>query len=112
MHWSCVIDNDAKEDIINKKITEFKSAKLVITDTLHCMISCAISGTPCIALNNLTGKVQGVYEWVKHLEYIRYCDTVEDVLKMDLAEWDALKEDWKYNSVFSPYERQLMDFMK
>lgn len=47
----------------------FRSASLVVTDRLHGMIFCAITGTPCIAINNSNGKVQGVYDlWVKRLD--------------------------------------------
>ncbi len=45
---------------------QFASAGLVVTDRLHGMIFCAITNTPCIALNNSNGKVQGVFnEWIK-----------------------------------------------
>ena len=64
-----------REQIFYQKIEEFKHSKLVITDRLHAMLFSAISGTPCIALNNLSGKVQGGYEWIKHLKYIRFADS-------------------------------------
>jgi len=52
-----------------------KSAKVVVTDRLHGMIFCAITGTPCVALDNSTGKVKGVYEtWLSHVRYIKYID--------------------------------------
>lgn len=46
---------------LNKIWKEFKSAELVITDRLHGMIFCAITNTPCIALDNTTGKVGYLY---------------------------------------------------
>lgn len=59
------------EDILNK----FSLAKLVITDRLHGMIFCAITGTPCIAFDNSNGKVNGVYNrWLKNLKYIKLMD--------------------------------------
>ncbi len=43
----------------------FRRAELVVTDRLHGMIFCAITNTPCIAINNSNGKVAGVYDkWV------------------------------------------------
>lgn len=50
---------------IRKKIKEFSKAELVVTDRLHGMIFAAISGTKCIAFDNQTKKVSGVYkQWL------------------------------------------------
>lgn len=50
---------------IRKKIKEFGKAELVFTDRLHGMIFAAISGTKCIAFDNQTKKVSGVYkQWL------------------------------------------------
>lgn len=52
---------------LNKIWKEFKSAELVITDRLHGMIFCAITNTPCIALDNTTGKVGYLYRtWLEN----------------------------------------------
>lgn len=69
----------AKE--LEKKFTEFKRAQLVITDRLHGMIFCAITGTPCIALNNYNYKVKGVYEWLRNLDYVRFLEDHRDINK-------------------------------
>lgn len=70
-----VIDKKVKkqdrEIIVEQKLWEFSKCRLVITDRLHGMIFSAITGTPCIALDNLSKKVSGGYEWLKYLEYIR-----------------------------------------
>ena len=65
------------EDEVQKKLAEFKKAKLVITDRLHGMIFAAVTGTPCIAFNNSTGKVAGVYSWIKELPYIKFVSETE-----------------------------------
>ncbi len=70
MHLHRQIKKDNAEQVFMKKIREFYSAGLVITDRLHAMIFAAITGTPCIAVDNSTGKVSGLYEWIKHLPYI------------------------------------------
>lgn len=57
-----------------KILQQFSSASLVVTDRLHAMIFAAITGTPCIALDNKNKKVSGVYQWIKDLEYIEFCD--------------------------------------
>ena len=45
------------------KLHEFAGAKVVVTNRLHAMIFAAITGTPCIALDNISHKISGVYEW-------------------------------------------------
>jgi len=69
---------EEREYVLKAKWTEFASFKLVITDRLHGMIFSAITGTPCIALDNLSKKVSGGYEWVRDLEYITICKDIED----------------------------------
>ncbi|MDE5917521.1 MAG: polysaccharide pyruvyl transferase family protein [Oscillospiraceae bacterium] len=48
-------------DGLNEIWEEFKKSELVITDRLHGMIFSVITGTPCIALDNTTGKVGNLY---------------------------------------------------
>lgn len=68
---------------------QFASAGLVVTDRLHGMIFCAITNTPCIALNNSNGKVQGVFnEWIKGGYPVMFAQTkasvqasVNDIIK-------------------------------
>lgn len=50
-----------RDDILQKKICEISDYKLVITDRLHGMILAYLAGTPCVAFDNSTGKVAGVY---------------------------------------------------
>lgn len=73
---------------VNKKLQQFSKAKLVITDRLHGMVFSALMGTPCIALGNINGKVKNVYEWIKHNEYIKFVDDMEEfsnvVMNLDL----------------------------
>ena len=53
----------------------------MITDRLHGMVFCAITGTPCIVLSNNHHKVKGTYEWIKHLDYIKYVTDIAEVMK-------------------------------
>lgn len=64
---------------IADKLREISSYRVVVTDALHCMISCAITGTPCVALDNISGKVKGVYQWIKSLPYIAFADNVGEL---------------------------------
>ena len=80
-----IIEKEERDSILENKLEEFRKHKLVITDRLHGMIFAAITGTPCIALENYNYKVSGVYQWIKDLNYIKLINK-----KMDLKE---LKED-------------------
>lgn len=79
MHSSDVFGKEKREIIIRDKIREISEARLIITDTLHCMITAALAGTTCIAFDNVSRKVSGVYEWIKDLDYIRVCKTVDEL---------------------------------
>lgn len=60
----------------------FSGARLVITDRLHGLIFSAITGTPCIALNNYNHKVSGTFEWLKGLPYISFANTTEEAISL------------------------------
>ena len=79
---------DQRENALNEKFAQFAGAELVITDRLHGMIFCAITGTPCIVLDSKSPKVRGCYEWIRHLDYIRFADKPEDIA----AEYRAIPE--------------------
>lgn len=62
-----------RDKILAAKWREFASYDIVVTDRLHGMIFCAITGTPCIAIDNRSHKVKNGYEWLKYLDYIYFC---------------------------------------
>lgn len=96
---------------LTKKFDQFKSAKLVITDRLHCMIFCVITGTPCIVVNSKSPKVKGCYEWVRDFEYIKFADNLSDIT--DLYNSIPQKEFIYDNSKFMPlYETLKEDILK
>lgn len=82
------ISVDQREATLNEKFEQFASAQLVITDRLHGMIFCAITGTPCIVIDSKSPKVRGCYEWIRHLGYIRFAEKVEDIA----AEYRAIPD--------------------
>ncbi|MBM6745584.1 polysaccharide pyruvyl transferase family protein [Drancourtella massiliensis] len=71
-----------REKALNDKLKEFSAHRLVVTDRLHGMIFSVITGTPCIAIDNLTRKVSGVYDWINDIEYVKMGDPnkLEDLL--------------------------------
>ncbi len=68
-----------REAILDKKFEEFQTAELVITDRLHGMIFSAITSTPCVAFSNFNFKIKESFEWLKHLEYIEFCENINDL---------------------------------
>lgn len=90
---------------IEKQFDAFRHAELVITDRLHGMIFCVITGTPCIVLNSKSPKVRGCYEWIKDCPYIRFCEDAEDIPSLY---YSIPKKEWRYdNRVLSPFYSQL-----
>ena len=70
-----------REKELKKKFNEFASAQLVITDRLHAMIFSALTDTPCIAVDNSSKKVGGVYEWIKDDKNITYLSDASKIIE-------------------------------
>lgn len=68
-----------REAVLDAKWDEFASAEVVVTDRLHGMLFSAITGTPCVALDNVSHKVSQGYEWIRHLPYVRVASCIEEV---------------------------------
>lgn len=85
-------------DTFEQTLHEFwelvSSRKVVITDRLHCMIFCVITGTPVVVLPNSNHKIRGTYEnWLSELPYVRYLDAFEkDEFAAAVNEMWALEE--------------------
>lgn len=88
--------------MLNRKLMEFMQAKIVITDRLHGMIFAAITSTPCIAINNKSKKIEGVYNIIKNIDYIKFIgdddlkninNTINELLNLKNIQYDinALK---------------------
>ena len=109
MQYGCEkIYKQERELTVAEKLEEIAGYRVVITDQLHCMISCAITGTPCIAFNNISRKLEGVFEYLEWYPYIRFLpdskyfqDTLDELIRIDTSkmarpdfsqEWDKLAE--------------------
>lgn len=100
---------EERREIIEEKMREMKSCRVVVTDDLHCMIFCAVSGTPCVALDNVTRKLSGVYEWIKELPYIAFVATVDDV---DATLRKVLQTtERKYSFQYEPYAKMIVELI-
>lgn len=73
-----VFDKKNRRYHVEKKLKEFSEAELVVTDTLHCMISAALVGTECVFFDNISGKINKVFCWIKNNKYIHYCNSIDD----------------------------------
>lgn len=98
---------DAREAHLQAKFSEFAAAELVITDRLHGMIFCAITGTPCIVINSKSPKVRGCYNWIRHLEYIKFANSPEEIV--DLYRSIPAGPHKYDNSHLQPYYQELAE---
>lgn len=95
---------------LEKRFAEFASSKLVITDRLHGMVFCAITGTPCIVIDSKSPKVRGCYEWIRHLDYIRFADDASEIASV-YAEIPDRQHVYD-NSSLLPYYEELAKVVK
>lgn len=90
-----VLIEDRNKELENKW-NEFRQAELVITDRLHGMVFAAITGTPCIVMSNYNHKVKGTYEWIQHLDYIKFVNSIEE-LESAINTFKSGVNDYKYD---------------
>lgn len=111
MYANCVVTKKNRDECVKSKMNEFASAKIVITDRLHGMIFSAITGTPCIVFGNYNYKVEGTYEWIKYLGYIRFVDTVDEMERVfpELISLDNCEYD---NTPLLPDFEKIVDVLK
>lgn len=57
---------------LNQLYEKIQSSKCLLTDRLHGMLLAVICDVPCVAFDNLTHKVKGVYDWIK--DYVVFLD--------------------------------------
>ena len=115
MHHTDTIDIHNRSFVITKKLCEFSSSKLVVTDRLHGMLFSVLTGTPCIVFGNFNHKISGVYEYVSHLKYIRYIDSVDefsDALLDLLLNNCWLYDNTQLNSYFKQARNVVINYSK
>ena len=98
---------------LNEKFEQFRNAKLVITDRLHCMIFCVITGTPCIVVNSKSPKVKGCYDWVKDFEYIKFADNSSDITDLynSIPEKEFIYDNSKFVPLYETLKEDIRNFM-
>lgn len=68
---------DNRERHVTELLDKIGQAAVVITDRLHAMLFCAVMDTPCVAFDNLSGKVRESYRWVQENPHIVFCEKEE-----------------------------------
>lgn len=76
-----LVSEKEADRLILEKAEIIGSSKLVVTDRLHCMMLCLLTGTPCIVFDNISGKVRGTYELCKNHSYIRYAENEQQAIE-------------------------------
>ncbi len=66
IHQMRHISQDDGREVLTQIIEKLQSVEVVITDRLHGMILSAVSQVPCIAFDNRTKKISGVYAWIEN----------------------------------------------
>ncbi len=90
----------------------FSASELIITDRLHGMIFAAITSTPCIVLGTYNHKLIGQYNWLKHLNYIKFTNYDSDKiisLIVELNDTHVVKYD---GDIYRNYFSKIVDIIK
>ena len=111
MQANVYINQENREREVRKKWVEFSGSELVVTDRLHAMVFCAICGTPCIAFNNVSSKVLGVYYWLRDLPHIRFCDDIDFFDKALKEALDAGPREYDSNNLAPQFKKIEMKFL-
>lgn len=98
-------------ELVRNKMLEFCRAELVITDRLHGMIFAALTETPCIVFGNYNHKVVGSYQWLSHLKYVRYVETVEEAKQL-ISELLKLESCYFDNAPFTLYFQKIAEVVR
>lgn len=104
-----VLDEKRRKEELEKIWTAFKKSECVITDRLHGMIFCAITGTPCVVLPNNNNKIEGVYKWIKNIKNIKMVGDVSQVENAIESVKNAVNNDIDLNKYFKPLNDILED---
>ncbi|MFI1773824.1 polysaccharide pyruvyl transferase family protein [Thalassobellus citreus] len=84
---------------------DFKKAELVITDRLHGMIFCYITGTPALVFLNNNHKVKSSYFWINESPHIRLVENLtEKSIKQALQEVKGKQTEIDNKNFLKKYE--------
>ena len=73
------VDTNNRFTKFQEIVTKFRNHELVVTDRLHGMIFCYITGTPALVYDNSNHKISGCFNWIKDCGYIKLIDSLDDI---------------------------------
>lgn len=73
------IDKNNRYDKLSEIINNIRSHELVITDRLHGMILCFITGTPALVFDNSNHKISACFDWIKDCGFVKMIEGVDDI---------------------------------
>lgn len=95
-----------RDDLVEKYLKMIGQANFVISDRLHGMILAAICGVPVIALDNVSNKVYGAYEWLSVFNYVLFFKDENLFQKID--EINKVADSYLYDSkIFANYHQEI-----
>ena len=97
------LKNRKKE--LSRVFADFAEGKVLVTDRLHAMLFSVLSGTPCIALDNKTGKVFGVADWLKDTGMVILADSSDQVLEILRERRDWPHKGYDRGQLLGEFER-------
>ena len=99
---------------VARKIEQFSKYNLILTDRLHGMIFATLAETPCIAFNNASKKVEGVYQWIKNLDYVKIAEksSLDETLVSEMFVYISNKQPSYKNELILEEFGKVADYMK
>lgn len=82
--WKTITPRNRKK-ILEQKLNQFRSSKIILTDRLHGMIFAFITGTPAIIFDNNNHKVKFSYlNWLDNVNYLHFSEKLseEEIIKI------------------------------
>lgn len=73
------VNKDNRYDKLSLIINQIRNHELVITDRLHGMILCFITGTPALVFDNSNHKISACFDWIKDCGFIKMIEDVDNI---------------------------------
>lgn len=114
---SKVVSAGKRKAIVHGRIGEFGRGSLVVTDRLHGMVFSFLAQTPCVALDNKTKKVEGVYsEWLRGIPSISLAHGYDELMELAAAHLSGSSRqagEWPVRAEFQePWITMTQSFLK
>ncbi|KKB73527.1 MULTISPECIES: polysaccharide pyruvyl transferase family protein [Bacillus] len=96
------VSSVSREMELNKLWDQLRGAEVVVTDRLHGMIFCAITGTPCVVIRSFDHKVLEGFNWLKDIPSMKLVEkpgtaevlgAIKELIKSDASHENAPTRD-------------------